>query len=140
MTKMTNPDHLASPAAADPDAHASERASNNAAVNRCIRAWNRAHHIELAKSKDRRNADAQALQAYCRAMPPLAGVENIRDFIACVAYASLTGLIMHSTAEHHFQAAKIALGAVRHQPKSHDPASLAGTPKRLGRPPKEENK
>ncbi len=126
---MTNSDKL--PATAEPEPQSTERASDNAAVNRCIRAWNRAYNMELAQSKNRVKADDEAQKAYYRVMPPLAGYINIRDFIACVTYASLIGVMDHSVAQHHLEAAKIAIGVVRNEPRP-----LSTEPKRLGRPPK----
>jgi hypothetical protein len=108
-----------------------ERASDNPAVNRCIRAWNRAYNAEFADSDDEFEAEKAGLRAYCRLMPPLAGYDNICNFIACVTYATLTEIMRQSDAEHYLEAAKIALTAVRQECKSPD-----AVPKRMGRPPK----
>lgn len=126
----------------DPDAEAPGRPSENAAVVRCIRAFQRAYKKvldELGKSASDYPAEKAGREAYLRALPPLSGYENIRDFIACIAYADLTELIRHSDAEHFLDSAKVALTLVRYEP-----SRLASAPKRFGRPPKsspaEENK
>jgi hypothetical protein len=118
----------------DPDAEAPGRPSENAAVVRCIRAFQRAYKKvldELGKSASDYPAEKAGREAYLRALPPLSGYENIRDFIACIAYADLTELIRHSDAEHFLDSAKVALAAIRYQPKR-----LDIPPKPLGRPPK----
>ena len=50
-------------------------------------------------------------------MPPLAGYENIRDFIACVTYAEVAELILPLNAARYLEGAKVALGALRHEAK-----------------------
>lgn len=123
----------------EPDCESPDRPAENAAVARCIRAYQRAYKKELA-SLDKGNSnypsERAGRKAYLRAMPPLAGYENIRDFIACVTYAELTEVIRHPEAEHFLESVKVAVSAVRHEPN--------GEPKRPGRPRKtassEENK
>jgi hypothetical protein len=100
------------------DPNSPDRPSDNAAVRRCIRAWNRAHRKALNEYETDSDAKTMADQAYLNAMPPLAGYENIRDFIACVTYASVTDGIRHRDAEHLLDAAKVALATLCHQPKS----------------------
>jgi hypothetical protein len=112
-----------------------DRPSDNPSVARCIRAWNRAYQAKL-KDLDEDDSDYEAEQAgkkhYLRAMPPLAGYQNVSDFIACVTYVELIEVIRHTEAQHCFDAAKVALGALRREPKSADSA-LRGP----GRPRKE---
>lgn len=111
----------------EPEAGCPGRPSDNPSVARCIRAWSRAYHKKLKEldedesDYDQDECDVKAnragKRAYLRAMPPLAGYENIRDFIACVAYAELVELICHPEAEHYLEGAKVALGALRHEVK-----------------------
>lgn len=97
-----------------------DRPSDNPSVLRCIRAWNRAYRKKL-NELDEDESDYPATEAgkryYLRAMPPLAGYQNISDFIACVTYAELTEIIRHSEAENFFGAVKVALGALRQESK-----------------------
>jgi len=97
-----------------------DRPSENPTLARCIRAWNRAYHKKLDEEETDFEAVEAGNRAYLRAMPPLAGDQNIRDFIACIAFASLTKLILQPTADHFLAAAKVALGTLRHQAKPAD--------------------
>lgn len=101
----------------DDDEDGPDRPSDNPAVHRCIRAWNRAYRKAINDAESDYNAKRTADRAYLNVMPPLSGFENIRDFVACVTYASVTDGIRHRDAEHLLDAAKVALGALRHQPK-----------------------
>ena len=113
-----------------------DRPSDNPSVARCVRAWNRAYHKKLKElDEDDDDTEYEANEAgkryFLRAMPPLAGYVNIRDFIACITYAELLEIIRHTEAVHYFEAAKFAVGALQREPKSADFAM-----RRLGRPPK----
>jgi hypothetical protein len=93
--------------------------TSNKAVVRCIRAWQWAYKQKLANlADDDTEWDAQKAGnlAYLRAIPHLAGYENVRDFIACVAYAEVNDLIMRREAIDFLAAAKVALGALRQEP------------------------
>lgn len=112
-----------------------DRPSDNPSVARCIGAWNRAYQARL-KDLNEDDSDFEAEQAakerYLRTMPPLVGYQNVCDFIACVTYAELTEVIRHTEAEHCFDAAKVALSALRREPTSADFAMR----RRPGRPRK----
>jgi hypothetical protein len=116
-----------------------DRASEHPAVLRCIHAWNHAHDKATAEGEDSHDAWLQGRTAYLRSMPPLAGFENVRDYIACVSFAQVAEVIFSFQAESLLATAKVALAAVRQEGR-HQPSE----PKRLGRPPKsipaEENK
>ena len=106
----------------------------NQAIVRCMRAWNYAYKKEAADIDEDSSdypAEKAGNEAYLKATPPLTGYKNICDFIACINFASMTGIITHSHAEHYLANAKLALSAVLRQPKS-----STGEPSRLGRPPK----
>jgi hypothetical protein len=113
----------------------SDRPAQNLAVWRCMRACNRAakrKQAELGTDEDAEGNVARAARSkYLRSMPPLDSCQNVRDFIACVTFAELVGLIQHYETENFLSSAKIALAAVRLQGKPHE-----NQPKRLGRPPK----
>src|ERR1035441_4679770 len=66
------------------------RSSENAAVARCIRAWHRAQKKESANGSSDYKSQCAGNIAYLRAVPPLSGHQNVRDFIACVIFAALT--------------------------------------------------
>jgi hypothetical protein len=127
---MTNPELLSCSLTTELELQPAERAGDNAAVHSCIRAWQRAYSKEFARIKDDYKAEKAARKAFRRAMPPLAGYENIRDFIACVTYALVNELMPENDVANYLDAAKIAAGIQRQEPKS--PST---EPKRLGRPP-----
>lgn len=133
-----------------------DRASDNPAVNHCIGAWNRAYHDALAEldededeeenedededenededrdeDEDRVIAEKAAKSAFLRAIPALAGLNNIRDFIACVTYGEILDILPHYQAENLLESAKVALAAARQESMRRQ-----SQPKRLGRPPK----
>jgi hypothetical protein len=90
----------------------------NPAVARCMNAWTRTYKEERAKRKSDFEASQQAEKAYRDAMPPLAGYENIRDFIACVANAMLIDAIMDDRGTKLLYAAQVALSTLRRQPSA----------------------
>jgi hypothetical protein len=112
-----------------------DRAAANPAVCYCILASNRAYNQALArldKGADKEVAATEARNAYLRAIPALAGPDNIRDFIACVTYGDMLDIIAHYEAEQLLEYAKVAITAARQESKLQ-----SGLPKRgPGRPPK----
>jgi len=87
----------------------------NAAVDRCNRAWLRAYNKEIAEISEGRSdypAVKAANAAYLRAMPPLAGNQNICDFIACIGHALVIQAVAPMDAERLLAAAKIAVVAL----------------------------
>jgi hypothetical protein len=112
-----------------------DRPLQNPAVYRCYCAWSHALKKEQAKLAANKDAEDKvrsvSKSAYLRNMPPLDSLRNVRDFIACVTYAEVTGLIAHYEAVDLLDSAKVALAAVRHEQR---PGTTE--PKRLGRPPK----
>ena len=90
-----------------------------AAIKRCCAAWQRSFdaYIEASRSKDTIYAAHQAGPAYCKAMPPLAGYENIRDFLACAAHGILIEAISEKRANQLLYAAQVALASLHFEPK-----------------------
>jgi hypothetical protein len=117
------------------NAELSDAPSFNPAVYRCMRACNRAikkRKFEIGMDEDDEGSVRSAAKSkYLRSMPPLDSCENVRDFIACVTFAEVLGLILHHETEGLLSSARTALAAVRLESKS-----LGSQPKRLGRPPK----
>ncbi|MGP8186175.1 MAG: hypothetical protein ACLQKY_08880 [Terracidiphilus sp.] len=113
---------------------APDRLTENDAVANCVRAWRitmKNERAELDEGDSEFEAEKVANDAYLGAMPPLTGYRNICDFIACVTQASMLDVIRQKQAEHLLAAAKIALSALRLEPKP------AGSPRRRpGRPRK----
>jgi hypothetical protein len=92
-----------------------------AAIKRCCAAWQRAYDAYLeGTGRDKFDiitAAHRAGPAYCKAMPPLAGYESIRDFIACAAHGILIDAIPQKRANQLLYAAQVALASLRYQPK-----------------------
>jgi len=111
---------------------APERPAENAAIYRCIRAYQRAYRkeiedLEIEEDDDKFPAEQAGKAAYLRAVPPLTGYENICDFIACITCADLTKVIRHDEAGYFLDSAKVAITAHRCEPDSRS--------RRLDRPP-----
>jgi hypothetical protein len=66
---------------------------------------------------DKSYAAYKAGPAYCKAMPPLAGYENIRDFLACAAHGILIEAIPQQRANQLLYAAQVALASLHFEPK-----------------------
>jgi hypothetical protein len=105
-----------------------DRPSENPSVRRCIRAWNLTRDKAMAEDDDTDAAELEAKSAYLRSMPPLAGFENVRDFIACISYAQVADLIQNYEAVNLLASAKVALAAVRQEGRLH---AIAQRPGRL---------
>ena len=113
---MAKSEELRSAGADEPETANPDRPSENAAVARCTRAWHRAQKKESSNGGSDYKSQCAGNIAYLRAVPPLQGFENIRDFIACVTFAAMTEVIRHKDANHLLAAAKIALAALRQEP------------------------
>jgi len=94
----------------------SSPACGNSAVSHCCDGWELAFQEEMAKGEDDVIAAIEADEAYRGTLPPLAGHENICDFIACVAHGMLIGAISESCGTKLLYAAQVANGADRQQP------------------------
>ena len=81
---------------------------SNPAVFRCCRAWDAAYNARLAETTDMVSVHSAAENAYLTTMPPVHGTRNIRNFIACVAYASLIGVIEGDECSRLLYAAQVA--------------------------------
>jgi hypothetical protein len=90
----------------------------NPAVALCYESFTRAIKEAEELNMFRGQAVNLARKVYQKAMPPLAGRENIQNFIACVAHAMLLGIIEPADATRLLYAAQVAQsGASRDQPR-----------------------
>jgi hypothetical protein len=81
----------------------------NKAIVRCMRAWNYAYKKKAAdEDSTGYQAEKAGNEAYLKATPPLVGYKNICDFIACINFASMTGIITRSEATHYLAIASRA--------------------------------
>jgi hypothetical protein len=92
------------------------------AIKRCTAAWQRAFDAYLEGTDGDSTAQIFAAHnagpAYCKAMPPLAGYESIRDFVACAAHGILINAIPEKRANQLLYAAQVALATLYREPKS----------------------
>lgn len=72
--------------------------SANPAVARCSAIWRRVYAEQTENGETSGAAAFMADRAYCNAMPPLSGQQNIGDFIACVAHGILIDAISANNA------------------------------------------
>ncbi len=101
----------------------------------CMRSWNYAHN----KRAEGNNPTAWECQkagnkAYLNAVPPLSGHQNICDFIACINYASMAGIVTHRDATHYLANARIALAALSLRPKPQATGAKSGGKPEPNRP------
>lgn len=100
--------------------------TGNAAVDRCLAACAEAR--QKAKASGRSNyADKDGKAAYLRAMPPLAGPENVANFIACVMRGSIEDIIYAFEINSFLYAAQVANGV-------RNPAAPSAPKRPRGRP------
>lgn len=112
-----------------PSSKAKTRETRNAAVTRCLNAWNYAFRREtagLAETDSQHDAIETANDAYLRAMPPLCGLENICDFIACINFASRINLVSRNSAAQFMAQARVALAANSLHPKPQAAGAKSG--------------
>lgn len=85
----------------------------NPAVLRCRQAWAAARREAAARRKDSYDVRKAANSAFRDAMPSLSGIENIQDFIACVADGMMFEVISSLEAPRLLYAAQVAVSAHR---------------------------
>jgi hypothetical protein len=92
-----------------------------AALKRCCSAWQRAFKAydkdSFCENMSGVFAAKDAGNAYCNAMPMLAGYEGVRDFIACAAHGILIGAIPPEKSGQLLYAAQVALATLQFEPK-----------------------
>jgi hypothetical protein len=101
----------------------------NPAVAWCRQAYVQAYKASKSRGSSEYAAECDGADAYRKAMPPLCGAENIRNFIACVARAMLTETMNGADATRLLYAAQVAQAAID-RPASGKP----GRPKSQPRP------
>lgn len=92
-------------------------ALDNPAVARCHNAYLQARQAAVAAGKPRFYCEQDGEKAFCAALPPLSGHQNIQDFIACVAQGMLLGPILVADGSRLLYAAHVAIAASREQSK-----------------------
>ncbi len=90
-----------------------EDGSGSKAIASCMRSWNYAFKKRAeAKHPTEWECEKAGNKAYLNAVPPLSGLQNICDFIACINLASMKGVVTHNEATHYLANARIALAAL----------------------------
>lgn len=79
------------------ESESSQSAESNPTVFRCCEAYRDAYQSALDERVDEEEdpelAAEEAAIAYREALPPLDGIRNLRDFIACVTHGLMIGAI-----------------------------------------------
>jgi len=88
------------------------------AVQRCANAYNQTYSLERGKGANGFDAQKAARNTYLSLMPDVAEHDSICDFIACVTYAMVHGLLHEAHGPKLLTAAKVALSALRAKNKS----------------------
>jgi hypothetical protein len=96
-------------------------ALENPAVAQCQVSWERAYRREMKLTKSRMLARKEARDAFHRALPALSGLENIGNFISCVAFAIATGVFVDSAEARLLDDAQLALHALARRLKKEWP-------------------
>jgi hypothetical protein len=90
-------------------------ALKNPAVAHCCEVWESTRLKAENQGKIPVLARVAAHKAFQKSLPPLTGLENIRDFIACVAHGMLIGAILFRDGARLLYAAQVAHAAVQAQ-------------------------
>ncbi len=109
------------PAPAGTNTHDYNPNPENPAVVRCSQALERVYAEARAQRKSPYSVRTEANAAFCKALPPLTGAHNIRDFIACVARGMLLGAIEGQDGPRLLYAAQVANGALKYRSKKARP-------------------
>ena len=101
--------------------------SGRKAIAICMRSWNYAHN-KRAEDEDSTAWECEKAgnKAFLNAVPPLSGHRNICDFIACINYASMAGIVIHKDAAHYLANARIALAALSLRPNPQATGAKSG--------------
>jgi len=83
----------------------------NHAITLCMEAWTHEYQSVLQSDGGRYAAEAAAAAAYRRSLPTLMGMDNIQNFIACVAHGLAIGSIEGASASRLLYAAQVARSA-----------------------------
>ncbi len=111
MSEIVRQETLANPPAEPVAKSSSKPQAQNPAVTRCLKAWNRTYKESPKKKNDDYEAEKAANEAFRAAMPNLIGIDNIRDFIACIAYGMLNNIITDEQGTKLLYAAQVALAS-----------------------------
>jgi len=104
------------------------RPLDNVAVARCQVAWERAYRSVMKMTKSRMLARKNAREAFQLTLPSLSGLENIGNFIACVAHAISTGVFVNGEDAELLLSASIALRAITRRSLREIESIRASTP------------
>jgi hypothetical protein len=84
-------------------------------VEICSKAYARADKAARSRGESEFRAEKAAGMAFRKAMPQLSGQENIRNYIACVAYGMLIKAIEGPEGARLLYAAQVANSTIRSQ-------------------------
>jgi hypothetical protein len=85
---------------------------NHPAVQRCLAAARAAQADAETRQQERYQCEDCFKQAYVEALPDLSTYQNVCDFITCVTYAMIIGVMYEKETKSYLYAAQVALSAV----------------------------
>jgi hypothetical protein len=100
----------------------------NPAVAACANAWRLAYCEVRLKSQSIDCAKAHARMAFRLAMPPLAGEENLHDFVACITFGMLFDVIGTAEGAKFLYAVQVTNSILRQAHQAQRPKKLAPAP------------
>src|ERR1700761_7185084 len=86
----------------------SSPALENPAIAHCCEVWESTRREALRQGNNMVIARVAAHKAFQKSLPPLTGLENIQNFIACVAHGMLIGAILSQDGARLLYAAQVA--------------------------------
>ena len=104
--------------------------TENPAVARCVNAYRHAFFVAQEQKQSTYEGHSYAQFAFRDSLPPLAGEDNIRDFIACVGQGILIHAIESSEGTRLLYAAQVAYQACHKPAKA--PSRGPGRPRTAG--------
>lgn len=86
---------------------------NHRAVQRCLNAGRAAYAAAQTRHESEYKCEESFKEVYLEALPDLSTYENVCDFITCVTYAMIIGVMYEKETRSYLYAAQVALSAVR---------------------------
>lgn len=86
---------------------------NHPAVQQCLAAARAAQAEAETRQQPAYECEQTFKEAYLEALPDLSTYQNVCDFITCVTYAMIIGVMYEKETKSYLYAAQVALSAVR---------------------------
>ena len=111
---------------------------DNPAVACCIKAWKLSYCDAVLKGRSTAFAKERARVSFRLAMPPLAGEDDLHDFVACVTFGMLFGVISTAEGAKFLYAVQVTNSIVREAHRHQAQRSKKSNPTPAPAPPAEQ--